>query len=229
MFSKIPAFFSMPNNNTTGDNAPSFSGMPLVNPLLNDAQTNIESLDERIQQLESVAQWLNMNLQMVNGTVQQLQVQKQTLQALAQWQALSKDALGELAKINPFAAAQIQETPIKAESNTQPNTTTRTRKPSKTNKSSRTSHATDESATQQTSAQTESAPPVETPAAFEQIAHTWWNGLQSQFAQLAQPMMQAVKSANDNANEPAPTAAKTAGKTTAVPKKSARPKVIKSK
>ena len=99
MFSKIPPFFSMPNMSPAElEAAPSFAGMPLVNPLLNDAQANIDTIDERIQQLESVAQWLNLNLQMVNSSVQQLQVQKQTLLALAQWQELSKSTMESFSK-----------------------------------------------------------------------------------------------------------------------------------
>lgn len=133
MISGFPPFFNTPN---AGDTPPMFAGLPLVNPLLNDASTNIETLNERITQLESVAQWLNMNLQMVNASVQQMQVQKQTLQALAEWQQLSKGTLEELAKNKPSA---------------EPNPTT--------------------------------------PTAFEQVAQSWWDGLQQQFVQLAQPLV----------------------------------------
>lgn len=200
MFSKIPSFFSMPNASAPSDSAtPTFAGMPLVNPLLNDAQQNIESLDERIQQLESVAQWLNMNLQLVNSTVQQLQVQKQTLQALAQWQALSKDALGELAKMNPFAAAQGMteevpvEAPVAAKAKPVPQSVTE-------------QHS--EVATcdaKVTGAESDSESGAEAlPAAFEKMAQSWWDGLQNQFAQLAQPLMDAAKASVAEVDEHSP-------------------------
>lgn len=192
MFSKIPSFFSMPNVSTSADNTtPTFAGMPLVNPLLNDAQQNIESLDERIQQLESVAQWLNMNLQLVNSTVQQLQVQKQTLQALAQWQALSKDALGELAKMNPFAATQgatEEEIATEAAAEAKP-------EPKKTMaKHAKTAAPESNELNAEPDSGSEKGVSVEAlPAAFEKMAQSWWDGLQNQFAQLAQPLVDAAK------------------------------------
>ncbi len=191
MFSKIPSFFSMPNVSASADNAtPTFAGMPLVNPLLNDAQQNIESLDERIQQLESVAQWLNMNLQLVNSTVQQLQVQKQTLQALAQWQALSKDALGELAKMNPFAAAQgaTEEAAAEAVADTKPEPKKTTAKQAKA-----AAPEADELNAEPDSGSEKESSTEALPAAFEKMAQSWWDGLQNQFAQLAQPLVDAAK------------------------------------
>lgn len=144
MFSNL---FNLANSS---DATPMFAGLPLVNPLLNDATTNIETLNERIAQLESVSQWLNMNLQMVNASVQQLQVQKQTLQALAEWQKLSKGAMEE------FTKTKVDE-------------------PASTSKSKKTAAKPDEPTT---------------PAAFEQMAQSWWDGLQQQFAQLAQPLVE---------------------------------------
>ena len=193
MFSKIPSFFSMPNASAPSDSAtPTFAGMPLVNPLLNDAQQNIESLDERIQQLESVAQWLNMNLQLVNSTVQQFQVQKQTLQALAQWQALSKEALGELAKMNPFAAAQGAteeapvEVPVAAEAKPVPQSATEKHAEAAAFDANVTAAESDVESDVESGAEA-------LPAAFEKMAQSWWDGLQNQFAQLAQPLMDAAK------------------------------------
>ena len=245
MFSKIPSFFSMPNASQSSDNAmPTFAGMPLVNPLLNDAQQNIESLDERIQQLESVAQWLNMNLQLVNSTVQQLQVQKQTLQALAQWQALSKDALGELAKMNPFAAAEaVTEEVVTggAASSTEPSPVEMpeagTTPTSKKGAAKRT-HAKASEADGLKQDDPESGAEA-LPAAFEKMAQSWWDGLQNQFAQLAQPLMDAAQATTDsvaaaetkepessNRNSRAKKTPVTASKT---PRKTAASKVVSTK
>ncbi|AXF84977.1 hypothetical protein DTO96_100694 [Ephemeroptericola cinctiostellae] len=234
MFSKIPSFFSMPNASASSDNAtPTFAGMPLVNPLLNDAQQNIESLDERIQQLESVAQWLNMNLQLVNSTVQQLQVQKQTLQALAQWQALSKDALGEFAKMNPFAAAQgvteevVAEAPAVVKAKPEP-------------KKAAEKH-THVEAPESSEVEPDSESSTEAlPAAFEKMAQSWWDGLQHQFAQLAQPLVDAAKTTVAEAAEhglnsttAAPTRTSRAKKAPAAvsktPRKTTSSKVVRTK
>lgn len=186
MFSGLSPFFNFPNANTdtSGNNAPPmFAGVPLVNPLLNDAQTNLKTLDERIAQLESVSQWLNMNLQMVNGSVQQLQVQKQTLQALAEWQKLSQGAMGELTKINPFNPPA--ETPADAQSEYESKPEQPLKKTQVKAKKTAAKIASEDSA-----AATVDEPPV-IPAAFEHMAQAWWDGLQQQFAQLAQPLVDA--------------------------------------
>ena len=200
MFSKIPAFFSMPNAAAaTAPSTPTFAGMPLVNPLLNDAQQNIESLDERIQQLESVAQWLNMNLQLVNSTVQQLQVQKQTLQALAQWQALSKDALGELAKMNPFAA--VPDTKGDAATQVVSEEASASVEKIKSSAQKATVQPAEQKMDSEVGSNERSVDAGETedlPVAFEKMAKSWWDGLQNQFAQLAQPLMDAAKSSVDD-------------------------------
>lgn len=175
MFSKIPPFFQWPQAGTSESANPStlFSGVPLVNPLLNDSQSNIESLDERIAQMESVAQWLNLNLQMVNHSVQQLQVQKQTLMALAQWQEMSKDALSQLAKVNPFASAMSES--VSADAEVEPPQSTAPDEPQEAKESK-------EETSQMSSV-------------FEQLASSWWSGLQSQFAQIAQPLMEQAQAA----------------------------------
>lgn len=172
MFSGLPSFFNFPKSNNEADtpSAGLFAGVPLINPLLNDADTNLKSLEERIAQLESVSQWLNMNLQMVNTSVQQLQVQKQTLQALAEWQKLSKDAMAQFAQKNTEPANQGDAEPQK------------TATPKKTKAKPEAMPSQPEA----TAAHSE---------AFEQAAQSWWNGLQQQFIQLAQPLVEAAKPA----------------------------------
>ncbi|GHA74034.1 hypothetical protein GCM10009007_13990 [Formosimonas limnophila] len=204
MFLQMPSFFPWANGSSQTDKPEAmFAGVPLVNPLLHDAQQNMETLDERIAQFESVAQWLSMNLQMVNHAVQQLQVQKQTLFALAQWQTMSKDALSEWSKVNPFAnnadsaeASSNQEVPQK-----KPKAGAKPRTKSK-----------DVAATQMP-AQAESVHKI--PAAFEHMTQSWWDGLQTQFAQLAQPIVSgaADKTTPINRVQKPPTTAKKASST----------------
>lgn len=233
MFSKIPPFFTMPNISAAGaEAAPAFAGMPLVNPLLNDAQTNIESLDERIQQLESVAQWLNLNLQMVNTTVQQLQVQKQTLQALAQWQELSKSTMESFSKINPFTESEKTENEppeVKPKKSTTINKSNGTQAAKKATKATTKKSA--EAKIAEAAGDTENAIEEEMPAIFEKMAQTWWDGLQNQFAQLAQPLVESAEEAANKLTEivAAPTKAAAAKRkpkaATDTPKAKAAPKV----
>ena len=178
MFPQMPSFFPWANGSSQTDKPEAmFAGVPLVNPLLHDAQQNMEALDERIAQLESVAQWLSLNLQMVNHAVQQLQVQKQTLIALAQWQTMSKDALSEWSKANPFAnTADSAEASSNQES---PQTKSKTGAKQKIK-----SKDADE-----TAVPAQAGAVNKIPAAFEQMAQSWWDGLQTQFAQLAQPIV----------------------------------------
>lgn len=226
MFSKIPPFFSMPNAAPAGvEAAPSFAGMPLVNPLLNDAQANIDTIDERIQQLESVAQWLNLNLQMVNTSVQQLQVQKQTLLALAQWQELSKSTMESLSKINPFAETEQQDANPEA-------TQTEAQKEHDSNQSPKGTKA---KASKRVASKKSEADVVEKtnplpdeieaemPAMFEKMAQTWWEGLQNQFAQLAQPLVETAQAAANGGE------AKVEAKPAAAPKRKAKAPVAKPK
>ena len=198
MFNQMPPFFNWPNQ-TSGapEQAPSdmFAGMPMVNPLLNDAQQNIESLDERIAQLESVAQWLNMNLQMVNSGVQQLQVQKQTLLALAQWQEMSANAMSGFANAGAFG--QTAEATDGAD------------------------NATEATQTDPQSATSDNAAPADAsamPAAFEQMAQSWWTGLQNQFGQLAKSVFDDAAVAADATDPPKSTTAKAKAAATAKPK-----------
>lgn len=115
MFSNIPSFFNLPSNvNVPTDMSGMFAGVPLKNPLLSDQTQNVEQLDERIKQLESVASWLNLNLQMVNSSVQQLQVQKQTLQALGQWQEMTKTAMAGFVKANEKVEPSVAQESLRA-------------------------------------------------------------------------------------------------------------------
>lgn len=169
MFSTVPPFFPFTNPASTQDDASSLfsSVLPLINPLLSNNPISTETIDEQIEQLESVTQWLNVNLQMVNASIQQLQVQKQTMTALAEWQKLSADAMAQF----------TQKTPSE-DSNTHTNTST------------------------------DNASPLNTsnlPPAFEQMAQTWWNGLQQQFTQLVKPIIEKETSSSKPSPKPSPT------------------------
>lgn len=188
MFSNIPSFFNLPSNvNVPTDMSAMFAGVPLQNPLLSDQTKNVEQLDERIKQLESVASWLNLNLQMVNSSVQQLQVQKQTLQALGQWQEMTKTAMAGFVKANERVEPSAAQEPASAAENNQPAKTKA--KPSTTKTTAKSNVETEEKIDIPIAAPTDAD---DMAANLEQIAQSWWAGLQNQFAQVVQPVMESV-------------------------------------
>lgn len=76
---------------------------------------SVDDLDKKIKDLKAVEIWLNVNTQMLRGTIQALEVQRGTLTALRSM----GEAMASQAGTNPFAAftqpvAGAQETPQKA-------------------------------------------------------------------------------------------------------------------
>ncbi len=69
-------------------------GMPSMAPSM-----SVEDLDKRIQELKTVETWLNVNMQMLRGTIQALEVQRATIATL---HSLSTTMANSM---NPGAAA----------------------------------------------------------------------------------------------------------------------------
>lgn len=72
--------------------------------------STIEELDKRINELKTVEQWLNLNLNLLKTTIQGMEVQKGTLAAIQVFSASfqsspSKDSRASGASPNPFATA----------------------------------------------------------------------------------------------------------------------------
>lgn len=81
----------------------SAAGVPL--PGMVAPTLDLDDLDKRIQDLRTVEHWLQMNLNMLQATVQGLEVQRSTLNALKAMgeQAASGKPAGDAVPPNPFA------------------------------------------------------------------------------------------------------------------------------
>lgn len=195
---------SVPGMNIPGITAPTFS---------------VEELDKKINDMKAVETWLNLNMSMLRGTIQALEVQRGTIAtlksmgasiaaAVQQTDASSKGMFDSI----PYASAFFQQAP----------------------------------AAQQTQADQSKAEPAEAPAAAPspaaetadtpaQLNHpaAWWNVLQNQFTQAVATALTPDAStthsdgASSNHADPAPMAAaaepKSAPKRAAAKPKAAKP------
>ncbi|RZT98827.1 hypothetical protein EV681_0605 [Advenella incenata] len=145
---------------------PVFAMPPALNP---------EELDKRIQELKSIESWLTMNLSMLSGTIQGLEIQRASIHTLktfvdtlqTQNQDRSLDDLFGLKKsAQPDAATPTRTTTTDHEENT-------------------TAHDNAGFANDSVS----------------QASQAWWDMLQGQFTQLAQVATQATQAMH---KEPSP-------------------------
>lgn len=74
--------------NVPGAGAPPAAGMP-------GATVSIDDLDKRIADLKAVEAWLNMNMTMLRGTIQALEVQRGTLATLKSMSASMAQAMNQ--------------------------------------------------------------------------------------------------------------------------------------
>jgi PAB1-binding protein PBP1 len=71
---------------------------------------DIEELDKRIQDLKSVENWLQLNMNVLRSTIQGLEVQRATLEALKSFSAaMTPEALAEATKAAQKAASQATQ------------------------------------------------------------------------------------------------------------------------
>jgi PAB1-binding protein PBP1 len=71
---------------------------------------DIEELDKRIQDLKSVENWLQLNMNVLRSTIQGLEVQRATLAALKNFSAaMTPEALAEATKAAQKAASQATQ------------------------------------------------------------------------------------------------------------------------
>lgn len=145
---------------------PVFAMPPALNP---------EELDKRIQELKSIESWLTMNLSMLSGTIQGLEIQRASIHTLktfvgtlqTQNQDRSLDDLFGLKKsVQPDAATPTGTTTTDHEDSTAANGNADFAKDS-----------------------------------VSQASQAWWDMLQGQFAQLAQVATQATQAMH---KEPSP-------------------------
>lgn len=80
----------------------SAAGVPL--PGMVAPTLDVDDLDTRIKDLRTVENWLSMNLNMLQATIQGLEVQRATLNALKAMGEQAATQPGAAAPDNPFAA-----------------------------------------------------------------------------------------------------------------------------
>lgn len=176
-------------------------GMPSV-PGLGNSGLSVEDLDKKIADLKTVEAWLNLNLGMLHGTIQALEIQRGTMATLkamgeSMAQAIGQSGAASEAAMAPFAqffsqAAQAANAPKPASTPAAP--------PSSAPSSA--SSSASSSAPQQ--AASASAAGGEAPNAAMPAAVAWWNLLQEQFRQAVVSAMPADGGgAPDNPDKPA--------------------------
>jgi hypothetical protein len=196
---------------------------------------DLEELDKRIADLKAVEQWLNVNLSMLHGTVQGLEMQRGTLaamQAFGNAVATSSDSMTQIAEANrPQRAASAASEPDPAESDPADPGPAESAPPAAAAPVKR---ATRPSARSKAAA-ADSA--VSSPMSLSQAGQVvnpsaWWNLLQGQFDQVARAALgasatlaakPAAKPAVPEDPAPAP------GRAAPGPKRPPRPRAKKTK
>lgn len=125
---------------------------------------DIEELDRRIKDMKAVEQWLKLNLQMLQGTVQGMELQRNTIATL--------QAFGQT--MTPPAATPAQATASRREPPPPPETPA-------------------QPATDAAGAIGAAAQELGSAAAAAMNPTAWWNLLTSQFEQVAQAALQGAQ------------------------------------
>lgn len=176
---------------------PGMPGMPA--PAL-----SVDELDKKIADLKAVEAWLNLNLGMLRGTIQTLEIQRGTLATLramgdSMAQAMNQTGAASDAAMAPFAqffnqAAQAAMAPKGSPAASAPQGSTPEQAPSAA----------------QSAPQDNPPPGAEAPNAGMPAAVAWWNLLQDQFRQAVASAMPTDSGANPDksgAGSPPPSSA----------------------
>ncbi len=187
-------------------------GLPgMVMPTL-----SVDEIDKQIKDLKAVEAWLNLNTNMVRGTIQALEVQSATISTL---QSMGQSFSAAMA---PAAAAS----PEQAMADAAEERAAARRKSRESLAKEFKSHSGEEKRAAE-KPEPKAAPKVEPKSAEKSEPKTgampdpslWWNMLQDQFKQaVSSAMAPEVKSGAAKAAEKKPAAKKTAVKKTAVKK-----------
>jgi hypothetical protein len=173
------AFPGMQPGTAQGFSSPLTAMSDMMSPLM-----NVEELDKRITDLRAVEQWLKLNLNMLQSTIQGMEVQRATLSTLRAFGAFAQASMtqpsqeaGQASTASPWgmssSASASRPASHSASSTTRPSSNPGSGE-------SGASRSTDERA--------EAAADAPAPGAAESPAFdpsAWWNLLQSQFNQMA--------------------------------------------
>ena len=152
---------------------PGMGGMPMPG-----AGLSVDDLDKKIADLKAVESWLNLNLGMLRGSIQALEIQRGTLATLkamgdSMAQAMSQTGAASDAAMAPFAHFFAQAAQAAAPATTKPADSVASPPPPSA------------------AASATAAPPqgAEAPHAGMPAAVAWWNLLQDQFRQAVASAM----------------------------------------
>lgn len=173
---------------------------------------DIEELDKRIADLKAVEQWLNVNLSMLHGTIQGLEIQRGTLAAVKAFGASLGALAPQAAARAPAPAPMRPDAPMRA---TAPAPAARAAAPA------------DDGVAPSVAAPAAGADGASRPATAPGIhAGAWWNLLQHNFNQVAQAALNGgglPEAALTAAKSAPPRAAKTSSTRPPAAKKRAAP------
>ncbi|MEK7943495.1 PhaM family polyhydroxyalkanoate granule multifunctional regulatory protein [Pigmentiphaga sp. YJ18] len=170
----------------------SLGALPQAAPI--SPAMGLDDLDRRINDLRAVENWLNLNLTMLRGTIQGLEVQRATISTLRSFAQTAGQAYGG-------GSADAPPSPLEVALGLRPAPAKPAAKPAAQDKPDAAPKA-EEQAPQA------SAKPAEAPA-----ANPWWNMLQDQFNRMA------TAAAASMPTPPAATAKAGNGKANAAPRK----------
>jgi len=175
------AFPGMQPGTAQGFPSPLTAMTDMMSPLM-----NVEELDKRITDLRAVEQWLKLNLNMLQSTIQGMEVQRATLSTLRAFGAFAQASMTQPAQEKgPAAAVSPWGTPTSgAGSASASRAASASANPSSTASGAAAGASEGEGMAKRAEGAADSASPgaAETPP-FDPGA--WWNLLQSQFNQLA--------------------------------------------
>jgi hypothetical protein len=163
---------------------------------------SVEDLDKKIADLKAVEAWLNVNVSMLRGSIQALEVQRGTIATLKSMGAALSNAVKQpgadeksVLAAAPYASAFFAQPAAEPVAKVQP--------------------------------EPQSAPPAAAPMANPAL---WWNLLQDQFKQAVSTAMAPDTSAKLSAAAPVPgkAPAKTAAKRAPAKPRTSKPKVGKN-
>ncbi|OBV37032.1 hypothetical protein ASR47_100283 [Janthinobacterium psychrotolerans] len=181
---------------------------------------SVEELDKKINDLKAVEAWLNLNISMLRGSIQALEVQRGTIATLKSMGASMAAAITQpgateknLFDSVPYASAFFQQTPPAAKP--------AEKAPPPPPPAPQEAPAPQAQPAQQASPSADAAAQLANPA-------VWWNLLQDQFKQAVSTAMTPEPAKEGAAAKPAPrakpAAAETAAKTKAPVRRAAAPK-----
>lgn len=178
-------------------------------PGLTAPTLSVEELDKKINDLKAVESWLNLNMSMLRGSIQALEVQRDTIATLKSVGASLASGVSDksIFDANPYASAFFHH--AREADKAQASAPTRSSAPTPA-----------PAPAPAPEARTEQAKPGEDPAAGGQ-PNAWWNLLQDQFKQAVSTAMASESMMTDAAVKFAAAAA--AGAQTATAKPAAEP------